>query len=121
MSIDASGSVMTENQMNFCKGVAKLCEAAESPELFKPIIKLWALYEDAQTTDNGQLVPGSVGNMSSEEAKKVAAEVSNYAQAKATEEQAAEQAENAGDTVAVEVNNATTEDENKADAGEVNG
>ena len=101
--------------------VAKLCEAAESPELFKPIIKLWALYEDAQTTDNGQLVPGSVGNMSSEEAKKVAAEVSNYAQAKATEEQAAEQAENAGDTVAVEVNNATTEDENKADAGEVNG
>ncbi len=115
---------MTENQKNFCKGVAKLCEAAESPELFKPIIKLWALYEDAQTAqtdENGQLVPGSVGNMSSGEAEKVAAEVTKYAQAKKTEEQAAEEAKNAEDTVAVEVNNATTDDENKAAAGEVNG
>lgn len=115
---------MTENQKNFCKGVAKLCEAAESPELFKPIIKLWALYEDAQTAqtdENGQLTPGNVGNMSSGEAEKVAAEVTKYAQAKKTEEQAAEEAKNAEDTVAVEVNNATTDEENKAAAGEVNG
>ena len=70
---------------------------------------------------NGQLVPGNVGNMSSGEAEKVAAEVTKYAQAKKTEEQAAEEAKNAQDTVAVEVNNATTDEENKAAAGEVNG
>ena len=36
---------MTENQKIFCEGVAKLCEAANTPELFRPIIKIWSLYE----------------------------------------------------------------------------
>ncbi len=116
---------MTDNQINFCKGVAKLCEAAESPELYRPIIKLWALYEDAQvdsTTENtGTITGGNIGNMSSEEAKNVAAQMTNYAQAKAAEETATDQAKTAETEVAVNINDAVNNDDNDNLAGDVNG
>lgn len=116
---------MTDNQINFCKGVAKLCEAAESPELYRPIIKLWALYEDAQvnsaTENTGTITGGNIGNMSSEEAKNVAAQMTNYAQAKAAEETAADQAKTAETEVAVNINDAVNNDDNDNLAGDVNG
>ena len=125
VSIDASGSEMTEKQLNFCKGVAKLCEAAESPELYRPIIKLWALYEDNQTgtTDDGKgtITGGNLSNMSADEAQNAAAQMTKLAQAKKEQETVDENTQNAENEVAVNLNDAVNNDENKELAGDVNG
>ena len=116
---------MTENQMNFCKGVAELCESAESPELYRPIIKIWALYEDNQTgtTDDGKgtITGGNLSNMSADEAQNAAAQMTKLAQAKKEQETVDENTQNTENEVAVNLNDAVNNDENKELAGDVNG
>lgn len=77
---------MTDNQKEFCTKVAELCEAADSIELFRPIIKVWALYEDAQGngTDqtNTKILNVDLNNVSEEELNTVQAELQQSIDAK---------------------------------------
>ena len=65
---------MTELQTEFCNDVATLCEAAKAPELYKPIIKLWAIYEDA-ADDNTKVVDSDLNGLSSEQLQQNAAQM----------------------------------------------
>ena len=113
---------MTELQKEFCKDVAALCEAAKAPELYNPIIKLWTIYEDAETA-NTKVVDSDLNGLSSEQLQQNAAQMQQLAEQKKAAEQASEQSkENAG-VLAAKMNEEArqNEQEQQNDAGAVNG
>ena len=81
---------MTESQKEFCKDVAKLCEAANAPHLYSPIINIWALYEDATTAadDPTKVVDNDLNSMTSTQAQENAAEFTKLAEQKKAAEEA---------------------------------
>jgi hypothetical protein len=121
---------MTELQKEFCNDVATLCEAAKAPELYKPIIKLWAIYEAelGTPTANGQNNDGKVPNMdlnnlSSTELQQNAAELQKLAEQKKAEEQAENKSTETSTILAEKMReeNRQQEQENQDNAGAVNG
>jgi hypothetical protein len=121
---------MTELQKDFCKDVATLCEAVNAPELYKPIIKLWAIYESdignsAATTLTGEgKVPNlDLNNLSSTELQQNAAEMQKLAEQKKAEEQAETKSTDTSNILAEKMReeNRQNEQEQQNNAGAVNG
>lgn len=116
---------MTELQKEFCKDVATLCEAAKAPELYNPIIKLWAIYEaDLGTQDNDGKVPNmDLNNLNSTELQQNAAEMQKLAEQKKAEEQAEDKSEETSTILAEKMReeNRQQEQETQDNAGAVNG
>lgn len=122
---------MTENQKIFCESVARLCEAANAPELFKPIIKLWAVYEDAQQTDpnkNTEVADIDMNKLTPEQSSEIQADMANISKMKQAEQDAKNKTNEASAAVAAKMNEfARTNEQNQEQsnnnnlAGTVNG
>ena len=112
---------MTELQKEFCKDVATLCEAANAPELYNPIIKLWAIYEADDT--NTKVVDSDLNGFSSEQLKQLAAQTQQLAEQKKAAEQASEQSKEDASVLAAQMNEEArqNEQEQNTNAGAVNG
>lgn len=112
---------MTELQKEFCNDVATLCEAANAPELYKPIIKLWAIYEADDT--NTKVVDSDLNGFSSEQLKQLAAQTQQLAEQKKAAEQASEQSKEDASVLAAQMNEEArqNEQEQNNNAGAVNG
>ncbi len=113
---------MTELQKEFCKDVATLCEAAKAPELYNPIIKLWAIYEADQNND-GKVPNMDLNNLNSTELQQNAAEMQKLAEQKKAEEQAENKSTETSTILAEKMReeNRQQEQENQDNAGAVNG
>ena len=92
---------MTENQTIFCEGVARLCEAAHTPELFKPIIKIWSLYE---AEEGGEVADFNVDNLSAEEIAQVQPMMTKLAESKKKADQASKETQQLSTDLANTIN-----------------
>lgn len=83
---------MTEQQKEFCTKVAHLCESADAINLYRPVMKLWALYEDAATSGtnepNTKILNVDMNKVSSDELGELQAEVTKSLEAKKAVEDA---------------------------------
>ena len=116
---------MTENQKIFCEGVARLCEAANTPELFKPIIKIWSLYE-AEGENGGEVTDFNMENLSAEELAQVQPMMTKLSEAKKKADQASKEADQLSSDVANTINGFANNNERKPEQpasteGEANG
>ena len=115
---------MTENQKIFCEGVAKLCEAANTPELFRPIIKIWSLYE---ADEGGEVANFNMENLSAEELAQVQPMMTKLSEAKKKADQASKETEQLATDLANTINgfannqDQNNQDQNTSTEGEANG
>ena len=119
---------MTELQKEFCNDVATLCEAAKSPELYNPIIKLWAIYEQVGTPTSTQTNGANVANidlskMNSTQLQQNAVELQKLSEQVKAEETAEKKSTDDAQLLANKMNeeNRQNEQENQDNAGAVNG
>lgn len=118
---------MTENQQIFCEGVARLCKSANAPEMYRPIIKLWAICEDA-SQQNTDVIDVDMNKLTPEQSSELQADMANIAKMKEAEEAAKEKTAEASEIAAAKMNEFSRQNEENAqnpdtstDAGTVNG
>lgn len=119
---------MTDNQKIFCESVAKLCEAANAPEMYRPIIRLWAICEDAaqQNGQNTEVLDVDMSKLTPEQSSELQADMANIAQMKEAEQDAMEKTKEASEIAAAKMNefsrqNEENQDQSNNSAGTVNG